>query len=58
MSLKQILPYLYNQFNQVNRDNASKERAIGMLQLGATQGDVARWFRAARKHHLEIVEQV
>ena len=29
-------------------DNAGKERAIGMLQLGATQGDVARRFRMAR----------
>ena len=29
-------------------DNASKERAIGMLQLGTMQGDVARCFRAAR----------
>ena len=24
-------------------DNAGKERAIGMLQLGATQGDVLEW---------------
>ena len=29
-------------------DKASRERAIGMLQLGATQGDVARRFRTAR----------
>ena len=29
-------------------DNASKERAIGMLQLGTMQGDVAKCFRAAR----------
>ena len=29
-------------------DNASRQRAIGMLQLGATQGDVARLFRVAR----------
>ena len=29
-------------------DNASRERTIGMLQLGATQGDVARRFRFAR----------
>ena len=29
-------------------ENTSRERAIGMLQLGATQGDVARRFRVAR----------
>jgi transposase len=29
-------------------DNASRETAIVMLQLGATQGDVARRFRVVR----------